>query len=120
MWREILKALKEWLSGLGDKLPISMRTTSIDSAEVVKDNSGGTSDLVEPLFSDSTPSESVVVKRVSSGTGDSTDIYIGGKNNQYFPLSVGEALRLSIDDLSKVYVRVPPGVIAKLYVIWES
>jgi len=72
------------------------------------------------LFAESTPSRSAVVRRIASNVGDDKPIYVGGPDSQVFPLAVGDALQLQIDDLAKVYVRVPPGVKAVLVVVWES
>lgn len=138
-----VEALADYLGSIDAKLDVNLSTvaseftlqsvdarlSSIDgrlsqpnniySATVTIDNSAGTGDLVQALFASATPSRSAVIKRVSSGTGDGTVIYLGGGASQDMDFAVGDVLKTEIDDLSKVYVRVPAGVTAVLKVLWE-
>lgn len=112
-----LQTANTTLSAIDSKLA---QPTEIHSSEITIDNSAGTADLVQPLFSTSTPSKTAALRRVSSGVGDTVPIYLGGAaETPALSLGVGDTIQLSINDLSKVYVRVPAGVTAKLQVIWE-
>lgn len=93
--------------------------TTLNSSLVTIDNSAGAGDLVQALFASSTPSKSAIIKRVASGTGDGVEIYLGNSATQPLPLALNDAFKTQIDDLSKIYVRVPPGVIAQLAIVWE-
>jgi len=93
-----------------------VKTNSIDSFDINIDNSTGTSDVVQPISDTSLQvKHAVILNDVSSGT-----IYIGGSQNQKFPLTAGSAYKTFINDLSKVYVRVPAGVSATIHIIYES
>jgi hypothetical protein len=93
------------------------RPSSINSQEVIIDNSTGSSDLVQALFSSSTPSRSAVIHRDPNDTGAA---YIGGSAAQAFPFNPGDVVETNIDDLSKVYVKVAAGAKATIYVLWEA
>lgn len=98
---------------------VEIQPSSIRSFRVALDNSGGSLDLVSQLFTAQTLSRSSLVKRVASGFGDDLSIYIGDSSIQEYPLDVGEVLKTSIRDLSVIYVRVPPGILADLRVVLE-
>ena len=107
------RASEDTLSDVSNKLT---QPTQLKSAKVTIDNSGGSSDLVQPLFSSSTPSKYAVIKRDESDTGD---IYIGDPNSQDFPFKAGDSFETMVSDLSIIYVKVPAGVTANIYVLYE-
>ena len=101
---------------LGDIVVSLKQPTAVYSRHVSFDNSSGSVDFVSPLFSDPVPSRRAVLKR---DVNDSGDVYIGDSSSQEYPLSPGEVCELTVSDLSAVYVRVPPGVTANIYVLYE-
>ena len=101
---------------LGDIVVSLKQPTAVYSRSVSFDNSSGSVDFVFPLFSDPVPSRRAVLKR---DVNDSGDVYIGDSSSQEYPLSPGEVCELTVSDLSAVYVRVPPGVTANIYVLYE-
>jgi len=107
------RASETTLSGVSSKLT---QPTQLKSAKVTIDNSGGSSDLVQPLFSSSTPSKYAVIKRDESDTGD---IYVGDPTSQEFPFKAGDSFETMVSDLSIIYVKVPAGVTANIYVLYE-
>lgn len=92
--------------------------STINSALVTIDNSAGTADLVQALFATSTPARKAVIKVRS--LANVSAVYVGSAAAQELSMSVGDSLSLEIDDLSKVYVRVPAGGVAELEVLWVS
>jgi len=107
------RASETTLSGVSSKLT---QPTQLKSVKVTIDNSGGSTDLVQPLFSESTPSRYAIIKRDESDTGD---IYIGDPTSQDFPFKAGDSFETMVSDLSIIYVKVPTGVVANLYVLYE-
>ena len=89
---------------------------SLQSKKITIDNSAGTEDLVVQLFSNSTPSKYASLYRDPLDDGD---IYLGDSTSQEFPLSPGDVYNSFLSDLSLIYVRIPTGKIANIYVLWE-
>lgn len=89
--------------------------TEIKDKTITIDNSTGTTDLVQQLFTTSTPSKKAVILNDPDGT---YTCYIGDSTPE-FPLKPGAGYETKIDDLSKIYVRVPAGASVTLYVIYE-
>ena len=107
------RASETTLSDISNKLT---QPTQLKSVKVTIDNSGGSTDLVQPLFSSSTPSRYAIIKRDESDTGD---IYIGDPTSQDFPFKAGDSFETMVSDLSIIYVKVPAGVTANIYVLYE-
>ena len=107
------RASETTLSDVSSKLT---QPTQLKSAKVTIDNSGGSTDLVQPLFSSSTPSRYAIIKRDES---DTDTIYIGDPSSQEFPFKAGDSFETMVSDLSIVYIKVPVGVVANLYVLYE-
>jgi len=91
--------------------------TGLYSVDVVIDNSTGTSDITQPLFTLSRPSKSAVILRDSADTGT---IYIGSSTSQVFPMTAGMSIKTEVSDLSVIYVKIPAGVKATLHVLYEA
>lgn len=89
--------------------------SEIKDLEVTIDNSTGTTDLVQQLVSTSTPSKKAVILNDPDGA---YTCYIGDSTPS-FKLKPGAGYETKIDDLSKIYVRVPAGAKVTLYVIYE-
>ncbi len=92
------------------------RPSALKSAKVSIDNSTGTASIVQQLFSTATPSKHASIYRDPNDTGT---IYIGDSTTQAFPLNPGAVIETDVDDLSVIYVQVPAGVTANIYVLWE-
>jgi len=101
---------------LGDIVVRLKQPATVNSVHLVFDNSSGSVDFVTPLFNTSVPSRRAVLKRDVNDTGD---VYIGNSSSQEYPLSPGEVHELTVSDLSAVYVRVPLGITANIYVLYE-
>jgi len=71
---------------------------------------------VQALFASSTPSRYAVIKRDETDTGT---IYIGDPTSQDFPIKAGDTFETMVSDLSIIYVKVPAGVVANIYVLYE-
>ena len=108
------RASEDTLTQINAKLS---QPTTLKSEDVVIDNSGGTSDLVQPLFATSTPSRYATIYRDPNDTGL---VYVGDSSKQVFPLEPGAKIETMVSDLSIIYVRVPAGVKATLHVLWEA
>jgi len=107
------RASESTLTSINQKLS---QPTGLYSVDVVIDNSTGTSNLTNPLFTSSRPSKSAVILRDTSDTGT---IYIGSSTSQTFPMTAGMSIKTEVSDLSVIYVRVPAGVKATLHVLYE-
>jgi len=90
--------------------------TSLKSKMIVFDNSTGTSDLVQPLFTSSVPSKSAIIR---SSPDNVDDFYIGDSSSQEFLMKPGDAFVTKVNDLKDIFVRVPPGATVTIYVLWE-
>ena len=84
------------------------------------DNSGGASEAVAPLTGGGLSVRRAVLKRVGTGTGDTTPVYLGDATTQEYPLDVGEKLEVTVSSLDGFRVRVPAGVHARVVVYWEA
>lgn len=109
-----LDTANDKLSDIQTKLT---QPTYLKSTKVTIDNSTGTSDLVQALFSTSTPSRYATICR---DPNDLDTIYVGDANAQEFPLNPGDCIQTAVSDLSMIYVKVPVGVTANLYVLYET
>ncbi len=127
-----LSALKNALASVGtDKvlttpdnppnLDIALSSSKVALPSAIKSAkvsiSGGTAGVTQALFSTSTPSKRAYILRDSSDTGT---VYIGDSTSQDYPLNPGDRIETYIDDLNKIYVNVPAGVTANIYVLYES
>ena len=107
------RASEDTLTQINTKLS---QPTSLKSEEIVIDNSGGSEDLVQALFSESTPSRYATIL----SDEDNTDtFYVGDSTKQVFPMKAGDKVETAVSDLSAIYVRVPAGAKVKIYVLWE-
>ncbi|MEB3788312.1 MAG: hypothetical protein GSR72_00270 [Desulfurococcales archaeon] len=91
--------------------------TGIHSNLITIDNSAGTEDLVQTLVGVSTPSRRATLYR---DPGDSGTVYIGDSQSQDFPFNPGDTIETMVSDLSVIYVRVPAGLKANIYVLYEN
>jgi len=107
------RASEDTLTQVNNKLS---QPTSLQSQLVTIDNSGGTADLIQALFSTSTPSKQATLYR---DPADSGVVYIGDSTTQAFPFNPGDTINTLISDLSLIYVKVPAGGVANIYVLWE-
>lgn len=90
------------------------RPTAIKTAYITK--SAGSSELVEPLFLSPTPNRRATIHRSPTDIGV---VYIGGGDGQHIPFNPGDRIETRVTDLSRVYVKIPVGVSANIYVLWE-
>jgi len=97
-------------TSIDDKLS---QPTNLRGANIVIDNSSGTSDLTQQLFSSSTPSKYATI------INDGTDTIKIGDGTNMVDFNPSETIETNISDLSNIYITVPAGKTAKLRVIWE-
>ena len=108
-----------------EKLEIACSQTSaklsqpsiVQSEDIVIDNTGGSEDVVQPLFASTTPSARAIVKR---DAGDTGSVFLGDSTQQKYPVEPSEKIELMVSDLSVVYVKVSAGAKATLHVLWEA
>jgi len=123
------------LQAIRDRLPASLspsgdmrvsvmdivQPSSINAEELVFDNASGVGDLVTPLYGANTPTRNAVVYYPDSNIipSNTSIIWIGNNTKQKFIFIPGSKITTEIDDLSKIYVKIPAGARATLYVLWE-